>query len=111
MIDSMVREYQIERVREVRELGIDPATIVPERYLRTALPPKEKEPARTVVRKPAEKKTEQAAAPKTSVPAAPEVEEKPPEPAEEQKAAAPDLLTAVLAEYREKRKKEISGDT
>lgn len=76
MIDSMVREYQVERVREVRELGIDPATIVPERYLRTALPPKEKEPARTVVRKPAEKKTEQAAAPKTSVPASPEVEEK-----------------------------------
>ena len=111
VIDSMVREYQVERIQEVRELGIDPATIVPERYLRTALPPKEKEPARTVVRKPAEKKTEQAAAPKTSVPAAPEVEEKPPEPAEEQKAAAPDLLTAVLAEYREKRKKEISGDT
>lgn len=107
----MVREYQVERVREVRELGIDPATVVPERYLRTMLPPKEKEPARTVVRKPAEKKTEQTAAPKTPVLPSPDAEEKPPEPAEEQKTAAPDLLTAVLAEYREKRKKEISGDT
>lgn len=111
VIDSMVREYQVERVREVRELGIDPATVVPERYLRTALPPKDKEPARTVVRKPAEKKTEQTAAPKTPVLPSPDVEEKPPRPAEEQKTAAPDLLTAVLAEYREKRKKEISGDT
>ncbi|MCZ0863262.1 DUF460 domain-containing protein [Methanocorpusculum vombati] len=111
VIDSMVREYQVERVREVRELGIDPATVVPERYLRTMLPPKEKEPARTVVRKPAEKKTEQTAAPKTPVLPSPDAEEKPPEPAEEQKTAAPDLLTAVLAEYREKRKKEISGDT
>ncbi|HJK78516.1 MAG TPA: DUF460 domain-containing protein [Methanocorpusculum sp.] len=111
VIDSMVREYQVERVREVRELGIDPATVVPERYLRTMLPPKDKEPARTVVRKPAEKKTEQTAAPKTPVLPSPDVEEKPPRPAEEQKTGAPDLLTAVLAEYREKRKKEISGDT
>ncbi|MCQ2355529.1 MAG: DUF460 domain-containing protein, partial [Methanocorpusculum sp.] len=110
VIDSMVREYQVERIREVRELGIDPATIVPERYLRTAPPPKEKEPARTIVRKPAEKKTERTAAPKTPVPATPDVEEKTLEPVEEQKVTAPALLTTVLAEYREKRKKEISGD-
>jgi len=110
VIDSMVREYQVERVREVRELGIDPATVVPERYLRTALPPKEKEPTRTVVRKPAEKKTEQTEAPQKSVPLTPAIEEKTPGPVEEPKAVAPDMLTAVLAEYREKRKKEISGD-
>jgi hypothetical protein len=110
VIDSMVREYQVERVREVRELGIDPTTVVPERYLRTAPPPKEKEPVRTVVKKPAKKKTEQTETPQTPVPLTPAIEEKTPGSVEEPKAVAPDMLTAVLAEYREKRKKEISGD-
>lgn len=103
-INSMVKEYQVERVREVRELGIDPATLVPERYLRTSPEPKEKEPVKIVVRKPA---VEQKPVPK---PPNPEVKEELPEQTDEPEQDASDLLSAVLSEYREKRKKEISGD-
>lgn len=109
VIDSMVREYQVERQREVRVQGIDPATIVPERFLRTTPPPKETESAGPVVRKPVVMKPVPAV-PTVAVPPAAEKQERAPEPVEEPKAAVPDLLTAVLAEYKELRKKEISGD-
>ncbi|MDE2442988.1 MAG: DUF460 domain-containing protein [Methanocorpusculum sp.] len=111
-INSMVREYQVERVREVREQGIDPTTLIPERYLRTSPEPKEKEGGNTVVRKPADRKTKNPAASQKPVPEPQKPEEKKELPKEikEPKQDAADLLSSVLTEYREKRKKEITGD-
>lgn len=113
VINSMVKEYQVERVREVRELGIDPATIIPERYLRTAPEPKKKETIKTVVRKPVENKTKEVAGQQKPVPPKPlppEEKEELPDETQTPDQNASDLFTAVLTEYREKRKKEISGD-
>ena len=113
VINSMVKEYQVERVREVRELGIDPATVIPKRYLRTAPEPKKKETIKTVIRKPVENKTKEVAGQQKPVPPKPlppEEKEELPDETQTPDQNASDLFTAVLTEYREKRKKEISGD-
>ncbi|MDU9375973.1 hypothetical protein McpSp1_05570 [Methanocorpusculaceae archaeon Sp1] len=103
-LDSMVKEYQVEREREVREQGIDPATILPEKYLRTT---PEQKPI-VVVKKPPKVSEVKAKdiVPTVSPVAAPQSEPQVMEvPAEER-----DVLSSVLTAYRKQRKKEISGD-
>ena len=111
--DASQTVYSKEKKAEVRELGIDPATVIPERYLRTAPEPKKKETIKTVVRKPVENKTKEVAGQQKPVPPKPlphEEKEELPDETQTPDQNASDLFTAVLTEYREKRKKEISGD-
>lgn len=90
-LDSLVKEYQVERVREVILQGIDPLTLTPEKFRKAhevQVPPPQSVPERT------------------EEPVKPVIPEAP----EKRKEAGADLLSSVLAEYRMKRKKEISGD-
>lgn len=104
--DSLVREYQVERVREVISQGIDPLTVTREKFRKVpAVTLRPQDPAPVV------REAEVAAPPLQMVlerPRVPEVSEEAKEP--EVPEAEADLLSSVLAEYRMKRKKEISGD-
>ena len=99
-LDVMVKEYQVGRVREVREMGIDPETVIPEKF--RPVP----EPVPPVVVRPEPKQEPVVPAPcvPVSVPrSVPEPEPKP-EPKTEE------ILASVLSEYREIRKKEMRDD-
>ncbi|MDV0442835.1 DUF460 domain-containing protein [Methanorbis rubei] len=103
-LDSMMKEYQVERVREVREQGIDPATILPEKYLRAAPGQKPKPVVKKSVPVP-------PVAPTPAPQSEPQVLASEPKPAEVPEAEPKgDVLSSVLTAYREQRKKEITGD-
>lgn len=90
-IDVMVKEYQVERVRDVLVQGIDPTTFVPEKFLRNP-EPKEK-PKPKSIEKPKEVH-----------------EPKPPRQDEPKPKPESDLISSVLSEYRKERQKSVKGD-
>jgi hypothetical protein len=56
IIDSMVKEYHVERIREGREQELDRTPLVPEKDLKTSLESREKKLAKIVSQKSADKK-------------------------------------------------------
>jgi predicted RNase H-like nuclease (RuvC/YqgF family) len=111
-IDSMIKEYHVERIREVRELGIDSTTSISERHLGISSDSREKKVVRATIREFSEKKTEKFSVSHESVPKFLELEEEANllREIKDPKQNVSDLLSIVFLEYRKKRKKEILGD-
>lgn len=135
-IRGMVEEYQVERVKDVREKGIDPSLVfeverpkpevrpappVPEKpsavFRPKPLPPAEKPaPREKPVSRPAEKSVPKPG-PVRPVPSAPKPAAKPAPKKEKpvkrsgppgpETGSAEKILFGVLSEYREERKKEL----